>query len=811
MRTLTYISLFSSAGVGCYGFKQAGFECIATCELLSQRMEIQRANNKCRYDSGYITGDISLPEIKDKLCDEISFWKKMHKIINVDVIVATPPCQGMSTANYKKGDETKRNSLVVEAITLIKKVKPRIFVLENVKSFLKTECTDIDGAIRTIGECLSGNLSNEYYIFSKVINFKDYGVPSSRPRTIVIGTRKDCVNISPLNIFPDKEREITVRDAIGEFPPLSFGEINSNDIFHMFREYPRYMENWISHILEGQSAFGNDKNFLPYKIINGEKHILKGAFMGNKFRRLLWDKPCACIATRNDQLASQSTIHPRDNRVLSIRELMRLMSIPDEFKWTSLDTSTLKTQAEKKLFLKKNELNIRRCIGEAVPTHIMHKIALKAKTILDFQDFVDSYYKNKNLQINLSYENFYINTFIAEKELSNAKTTGAYYTPQTVVFEALSSYSYIEGKTLSLLEPSVGLGAFLPQLFTLLQDCDKVDLDLCDIDNETLCRLKLFLSTLKYDDEKFNINFICDDFILCKGLKIKYDLIVSNPPFFSVTGKELATYRKTLNISKPKNIFAFFLKRFIALSNEIITILPKNFLMATEYDEVRMEIQQYGTVRIVDFGVKYFKEVFVEILSVHFKKEYTGKLSVVNKSSGEILAHPYGYIYHNKCWLIYRNKWFDEYISKLKLDVFTFFRDRQISNKFLKDCGDIRILRSKNILDNGNIISVRGYDKYIESEQLLNFAISKYLNGRVIIMPNFTYNTRATILPENCLPNGSIAVLIPKNNDENLDIDLNYYSSLEFREYYSIIKNKAKFTLNIDKNSVYYIGVKLND
>ena len=45
----TYISLFSSAGIGCYGFKQEGFECIATCELLERRIKMQAYNKKCRY------------------------------------------------------------------------------------------------------------------------------------------------------------------------------------------------------------------------------------------------------------------------------------------------------------------------------------------------------------------------------------------------------------------------------------------------------------------------------------------------------------------------------------------------------------------------------------------------------------------------------------------------------------------------------------------------------------------------------------------------------------------------------------------
>ena len=63
---LTYISLFSCAGIGCYGFKQADFECVATSELLEKRLNIQKYNNKCKYDSGYICGDITLDETKNK-------------------------------------------------------------------------------------------------------------------------------------------------------------------------------------------------------------------------------------------------------------------------------------------------------------------------------------------------------------------------------------------------------------------------------------------------------------------------------------------------------------------------------------------------------------------------------------------------------------------------------------------------------------------------------------------------------------------------------------------------------------------------
>lgn len=805
-KRMTYVSLFSSAGIGCYGFKRAHFDCVATCELIPQRMEIQKANNKCKYKSGYIVGDITTEEIKAKIYQEISFWNEHDGVSDIDVVVATPPCQGMSTVNYKKGDETKRNSLVVEAIEIIHTVKPKVFVFENVSAFLKTVCTNQKGEAVLIRDCIIDTLAGEYYIYAKVINFKDYGVPSSRPRTIVIGTRKDLINVSPLNIFPVKTRETTVREAISDLPSLQFGEISSNDIYHAFREYPRYMEEWISHIQEGASAFSNEEQFLPYKIENGKKVTLKGAYMGNKFRRLFWDRPCACIATRNDQLASQSTIHPKDNRVLSIRELMRLMTIPDEFKWTAEDVSSFTGIEQRKAFLKKYELIIRRCIGEAVPTHIMFSIASRIRNILEFHSFVNCYYKDKTLALKSFVRNFYIDAFIAEQNLIDAKGSGSYYTPQAVVFEALSSYKYEEGTVLNVLEPSVGLGAFLPQLLVLLQDCSKVNLDLCDIDEKTLFNLKSYLGTLSYNSEIFSLRYICDDFILSSQIHKRYDLIISNPPFFTTDNNILKEYRKSLSLQKSKNIFAFFLRRFYSISNEIITILPKSFLMAAEYNEVRKQAERYGVVKVVDFGVYYFKKVFIEIISLHLKSDYEDKLVFESKITKESYTYEQGYIFHDKEWLLYRNKWFDNYISTLKLGVFSFFRDRQLTNKYLKDSGEIRVLRSKNILDNGDIIEIEGYDKYIDNKNLSVFAVSKFLNTDCIIMPNFTYNTRATRLPCNCIPNGSIAILVPHDCTVD-DIDLTYYSTDDFRQYYAIVKNNAKYTINIDNNSIYYIGV----
>ena len=236
-----------------------------------------------------------------------------------------------------------------------------------------------------IRDSIYRNLSEEYNIFWKITNFKDYGVPSSRPRTLVIGTSKELLHVTPLDLFPTRQREIPLRESIGGFASLEYGTKDATDPLHFARPFPEYMLEWIQDLKEGETAFNNPDDKKPYQIDrSGNRMINKGAYMGNKYRRLIWDKPGACIATRSDVMSSQDTIHPCDNRVLSIRELMTLMTIPNDFRWTNKDDELTVENSDE--YLRENEGNIRRCIGEAVPTHIGYTLARKVNLLLDYED-----------------------------------------------------------------------------------------------------------------------------------------------------------------------------------------------------------------------------------------------------------------------------------------------------------------------------------------------------------------------------------------------------------------------------------------
>ena len=497
---LTYISLFSSAGVGCYGFQQHGFKCIATNEYLQKRIKIQEINKKCELKSGYITGDLSQQDIQNKIHKEL----KNNNINDLDVLIATPPCQGMSVANHKKSDEIKRNSLIVESIKMVQKIHPKFFIFENVRTFLGTICTDVDNAEKTIEEAIELNLGGLYNILSKVINFKDYGSQSSRTRTLVIGSRKDLVNISPYQLFPSKHEAKTLKKLIGSLPSLkTMGEISKNDIYHSYRIFDKKMLPWIELIKEGESAFDNtEQERIPHKIVNG-KTIFNKNKNSNKYSRWYWDRVAPCIHTRNDILASQNTIHPSDNRVFSIRELMLMMTIPSDFKWTSLDFEALNSlnDEEKIKFLKEEELNIRHCIGEAVPTRVFEQIAYNIKKILSKKTLsINEINKviqkhslldaNKlKIYIQKNFYNYDINTLYSIAELSNINRnqTKAYFTREDIVFNIISKLpTFIEKKTIRILEPSVGIGNFIPLLLKKYENIPDVILDVIDIDENSL-------------------------------------------------------------------------------------------------------------------------------------------------------------------------------------------------------------------------------------------------------------------------------------------------------------------------------------
>lgn len=807
--TLTYISLFSSAGVGCYGFKELGFECIATNEIIERRLEIQKINKKCKYDSGYIQGDIKESQTKEKILKQIDFYKNLGND-RVDVLIATPPCQGMSVANHKKkGNELGRNSLVVESVELIKNINPRFFVLENVASFYKTGCVDRDSKILSIGQMIENNLAKDYSIYNEIINFKNYGSNSSRTRTLVIGVCKELKNyITAFELFPTFHKEKTLKEVIGHLKPLHWGEFDKNDFYHSFRIYPEHMREWIKDVKEGQSAFDNtDKYKKPHKILNGEI-ILNASKNGDKYKRQKWDCVAPCIHTRNDQMASQNTLHPKDDRVFSIRELMFMMNIPKTFKWLpfNLDYLNSLSQAEKQKISKKNEMNIRQSIGEAVPSNIFKEIASKIQKFMSLKHFsnkeIIEIIKKKNLEdftqlkaFISSHKNTVSNATLSQiAEIANAKKVqnAAYFTNKFILNEIAKILPTFNKNSIKIIEPSAGCGNFLPIIFKKYANIKQVNLKVIDIDSQSLSLLKMLYD--KQIPHNFTVEFICSDFLEFPYEKV--DLIVGNPPF--------------TKISKDKNLAMLFLEKSLQMSDFVSMIMPKNLLNTKEYANTRKRLKEKGVGSIVDFGELGFNGVLIETINISTAK--TKEVMVKSLPLNLTLSQKKSYIFDKSLpyWVIFRDSFFDSVFQSLECGIFESFRDRQLTNSNTSNTkDDIKIIKSRNISDNGNLIEIEGYDSYISKDNLHKFKVADFLNrDDVYLTPNMTYNPRLIQKQKGYIVNGSVAILIPKKNITLNKEQQAYISSDEFRAFYKIARNYQTRTLNIDNTSCFWFGIQ---
>lgn len=829
-KTLTYISLFSCAGVGCFGFKKAGFECIATNELIERRLNVQKFNNKCRFDSGYICDDITKEETKNKIFEEIKKWERIGND-RVDVLVATPPCQGMSVANHKKAEnEIIRNSLVVESIQIIQKIRPRFFILENVAAFMKTGCTAPDGTIKAIGDVIYDELSENYIIVSRILNFKNYGSNSSRTRTVVIGVSKEMSEyIAPIELYPTYSKEKILRNVIGDMPKLEWGEICSKDFYHAFRIYPEEMRCWIHDLKQGECAFDNEDELKrPHKIVDGKivPNIQKN---GDKYTRQYWDKVAPCIHTRNDQLASQNTVHPEEDRVFSIRELMKLMTIPDEFRWidASLEELNHLMEDKKKELLKKEEIKIRQSIGEAVPTNIFFQIASNIKNFME-QEHFNSAIINKTIT-NYKLEqaenliqfikdnplNLGSATLARIAELTNSKreNNAAYYTNKFIVNEIFKELPEIDKNEINILEPAVGVGSFLPFIFKRYEEIEKVNIDVIDIDNSNLEILRLLL--LKQEvPSNVRLNFIHADALLY-DFDIKYDLVIGNPPFSKLKAKEAQQYLENNLNKETTNTFEFFLEKAMIISDYVVMIAPKAVLNTPEFSITRDLLATKKIDCIQDYGENGFKGVLVETICLFIDMNgQPKKTKVISLTLKKSIVQEQKYIVDKMYpyWIIYRNSFFDSISEQLEFNKFTVFRDRQITNSnVIQNDGEncLRVIKSRNISDDGKkIIDILGYDSYIEKSVVEKFSVYKFIgNKNVYLTPNMTYKPRVMRNLGNAVVNGSVAVLIPKEEIELSEKQMEYFSSEEYRKFYQIARNYQTRSLNVDSTSVFFYGI----
>ena len=174
------LSLFSSAGVAETYFEKHGIQVKVAAELLPERASFyQHLYPKTKMMQGDITDDTFFKSV-------LSAAKKEK----CDFLIATPPCQGMSTAGKQKKDDP-RNRLIIYVVQAIKALNPKFVIIENVPEILLTKI-EIDGKWIKIDEYLKKNLGTNYtFNINNVVNAMNYGVAQSRERCVYLLSRMD--------------------------------------------------------------------------------------------------------------------------------------------------------------------------------------------------------------------------------------------------------------------------------------------------------------------------------------------------------------------------------------------------------------------------------------------------------------------------------------------------------------------------------------------------------------------------------------------------------------------------------------------
>lgn len=378
------LSLFASAGVAETYFAKHGIDVKVASELLKERVDIYR---HLYPDVNMFHGDIT---DADNYCNIIKAAKKAK----CDFIMATPPCQGMSTAGKMLKDDP-RNRLIINVVDAIKDINPKFAIIENVPEILTTKIKVQDDWI-LITDYLQKEVGDNFsFNERKVVNAMNYGVPQSRERCIILLARKDQ------NIkweFPEPSEElVTMRMAIGDLPSLD-PDVTDISEEERLRVFPHFYEKkaaglaisrWhcppkhkmrhviaMMHTPEGNTAWNNEIYYPT--LADGTKS--KG--YKNTYKRQWWDKPAYTITKYTSRIGSQENGHPghpivdseneeeriwSDPRTMTVFELMRLTSLPDN--WGIPDNATTNV--------------IREILGEGVPPRLVEQALISLEKLLD--------------------------------------------------------------------------------------------------------------------------------------------------------------------------------------------------------------------------------------------------------------------------------------------------------------------------------------------------------------------------------------------------------------------------------------------
>lgn len=302
--TLKAIDLFSGCGGLTLGLKQAGFDVVGAVEIESLAAETYRMNHP----------EVELWEkdIRDLSAKEILSRLKM-KPGDLDLLAGCPPCQGFSsmrTLNGGKRIRDSRNDLVFDFLELVKGLRPKAVMMENVPALAENR------RMKTFVKELRA-LGYEAGESPKVLNVAAYGVPQRRRRMILMASLKGTVP------FADpSEKRVTVRTAIGSMPKPG----NSGDPLH---DYPEKRSEKVMRLISRVPKDGGNRQAagVRYQL---ECHKKCDGFK-DVYGRMAWDEVSPTMTSGCTNPSKGRFIHPEENRAITLREAALLQTFPPDY------------------------------------------------------------------------------------------------------------------------------------------------------------------------------------------------------------------------------------------------------------------------------------------------------------------------------------------------------------------------------------------------------------------------------------------------------------------------------------------------
>lgn len=370
------VSLFANVGIAEAYLSEIGVDVVVANEIEERRVDFYK---HVYPEVDMIRGDITDPDVKKEIISKA----KAH---GAEMVIATPPCQGMSTAG-KMEEWDVRNTLICHAVEVIAKLKPKYVFLENVPQQLTTKIS-YNGEVMFIPQYVQRVLGNDYIFNDEfLVQAADYGVPQVRERAIMLLVKKE---VGIKWTFPEKEARITLQEAIGDLPsvdpeiydvPKEIADKLLPD-FEKKRTAALKVSKWhyppkhiyrqvvtMMHTPSGASAFDNEDKYKPRK---KDGTLVKG--FKNTYKRQAWDQPGFTVTMYSREISSQNNVHPgrfigtdeegknlySDARVMTIYELMIMSSLPKN--WNIPDWAS--------------DHFIRCVVGEGIPPLLVKKIMM---------------------------------------------------------------------------------------------------------------------------------------------------------------------------------------------------------------------------------------------------------------------------------------------------------------------------------------------------------------------------------------------------------------------------------------------------